>query len=157
MFTPPYILLLIRTFLTLEGIAGRVDPDFNIYSMAMPWAMRRSLSPSSSDGVAALRRTLLTDDNRVQWARILELLNDAQGTGPDEQAAASPAAAAATSLASSSDAARAAAMNDAVGSLLGSRPGAALRKTLSDLDSTDLAARLVSKEGRAIRHAAALA
>ena len=42
MFTPPYILLLIRTFLTLEGIAGRVDPDFNIYEMAMPWAICRS-------------------------------------------------------------------------------------------------------------------
>ena len=33
MFTPPYILLLIRTFLTLEGIAARVDPEFNIYEM----------------------------------------------------------------------------------------------------------------------------
>ena len=28
---PRYILLLIRTFLTLEGIAGQVDPNFNIY------------------------------------------------------------------------------------------------------------------------------
>ena len=60
MFTPPYILLLIRTFLTLEGIASRVDPDFNIYEMAMPWAMRRSLSPESTEGVAALRSILLT-------------------------------------------------------------------------------------------------
>ena len=60
MFTPPYILLLIRTFLTLEGIASRVDPEFNIYEMAMPWAMRRSLSPESTEGVAALRSILLT-------------------------------------------------------------------------------------------------
>ena len=36
MATPPYVLLLIRTFLTLEGIAGRVDPNFNIYEMTMP-------------------------------------------------------------------------------------------------------------------------
>ena len=57
MVTPPYILLLIRTFLTREGIAGRVDPDFNIYEMAMPWAMRRSLSPESAEGVAALLRS----------------------------------------------------------------------------------------------------
>ena len=42
MFTPPYVLLLIRTFLTLEGIAARVDPDFNIYEMAMVW---RALPP----------------------------------------------------------------------------------------------------------------
>ena len=53
--------------------------------------------------------------------------------------------------------AKTAAMNDAVGSLLGSRPGLALRRALSDVDSTDLAARLVSKEGRPLRHAAALA
>ena len=33
MYTPPYIILLIRTFLTLEGIAGKVDPDFNIYEV----------------------------------------------------------------------------------------------------------------------------
>ena len=37
MFTPPYCLLLIRTFLTLEGIAAQVDPDFNIYEMALPF------------------------------------------------------------------------------------------------------------------------
>ena len=30
MYTPPYILLLIRTFLTLEGIAAKVDPEFNM-------------------------------------------------------------------------------------------------------------------------------
>merc|ERR1711862_171238 len=29
-FTPPYVLLLIRTFLTLEGMAASIDPDFNI-------------------------------------------------------------------------------------------------------------------------------
>ena len=32
-YTPPYIILLIRTFLTLEGIAGQVDPNFNIYQV----------------------------------------------------------------------------------------------------------------------------
>ena len=61
-----YVLLLIRTFLTLEGIAARVDPDFNIYEMAMPWAVRRSLSPGSAEGIATLRSTFLTSDNRVQ-------------------------------------------------------------------------------------------
>ena len=41
MFTPPYVLLLIRTFLTLEGIAARVDPDFNIYEMVYVRSRRR--------------------------------------------------------------------------------------------------------------------
>ena len=39
-FTPPYILLLIRTFLTLEGVAGQVDENFNIYEAALPWAIQ---------------------------------------------------------------------------------------------------------------------
>ena len=59
MFTPPYCLLLIRTFLTLEGIAAQVDPDFNIYEMALPFALRRSLAPSSKEGVETLRKSLL--------------------------------------------------------------------------------------------------
>ena len=36
MYTPPYVLLLIRTFLTLEGIAAKVDPNFNIYEVIWP-------------------------------------------------------------------------------------------------------------------------
>ena len=57
----------------------------------------------------------------------------------------------------SNEAAKASAMNDAVGSLLGSTSGLALRQTLKDLDSTDLILKVVSKEGRALRHAAAQA
>ena len=34
--TPPYIVLLVRTFLTLEGIAAKADPDFNIYTASLP-------------------------------------------------------------------------------------------------------------------------
>ena len=74
MYTPPYVILLIRTFLTLEGIAGQVDlpprlehttdgaapsslssspppappsqvdPSFNIYEVALPWAVQRALA-----------------------------------------------------------------------------------------------------------------
>ena len=63
----------------------------------------------------------------------------------------------ANSLSASNEQAKAAAMNDAVGSLLGSRPGLALRRALCDIDSTDLTERLVSSDGRPLRHAAALA
>ena len=114
-------------FLTLEGIGGRVDPDFNIYEMAMPWAVRRSLSPSSADGMQALRSTLLTPDNRVQWDRLLDLVADATASSaPPAPAAtaevepvvdaAGDAAGDADSKAASNEAAKASAMNDAVGS-----------------------------------------
>lgn len=46
MYTPPYVLLLIRTFLTLEGIAAKVDPSFNIYEV-MTWAA------TALEGIAA--------------------------------------------------------------------------------------------------------
>eukprot|EP00964_Phaeocystis_antarctica_P144049 scaffold109744_cov51-Phaeocystis_antarctica.AAC.1 len=58
MYTPPYIILLIRTFLTLEGIAGKVDPEFNIYEVALPWAVQRALSPLTQDGIDTLRSSL---------------------------------------------------------------------------------------------------
>jgi len=165
MFTPPYVLLLIRTFLTLEGIAARVDPDFNIYEMAMPWAVRRSLSPMSADGIATMRSTLLTPDNRVQWDRVLELLPKTEEAAESDAPSPPPAAATldaataaeATAKRASNEAAQAEAMNDAVMSLLGSSEGAALRRALNDLDSTDLALKLVSREARALRQGAALA
>jgi predicted unusual protein kinase regulating ubiquinone biosynthesis (AarF/ABC1/UbiB family) len=155
MFTPPYIILLLRTFLTLEGIAAQVDPNFNIYEMAMPWALRRSLSQSSEKGMATLRATLLRPDNRVQWDRLLELVgeatksNDAEKTHDLDEAA--------RAKASSTEAARVSAMNDAMNSVLGSTSGATLRRALFDMDSTDLLIRLVSREAKSLRHSAALA
>lgn len=159
MATPPYVLLLIRTFLTLEGIAGRVDPDFNIYEMAMPWAVRRSLSPSTREGVKTLRNTLLTTDDRVRWSRLLELLEQQQQEAVAEtEKAKERSAVAATEDAAKADAghdvAKADAMNDAVVSLIGSPEGAVLRRLVRDVDSIDLVSRLLSKEGRPLRQKA---
>jgi len=154
LFTPPYVLLLIRTFLTLEGISARVDPDFNIYEMAFPWAVRRSLSPSTPDGVNTLRSTLLTEDNRVQWERFMRLAKEAL-TSPEESDASKTAGH--DPKAEASKAAKNAAMNDAVISLLGSTNGITLRKALKDLDSTDLIKHLNTKEARVIRAALAKA
>ncbi|KAH8075649.1 hypothetical protein JL721_1663 [Aureococcus anophagefferens] len=141
MFTPPYVLLLVRTFLTLEGIAAEVDPNFNIYEMSLPWAVRRSLAPSSAAGVDALRATLLTPENRVQWRRLLDLV-------PTEAAEA-----AAAEKTASTEQAKQEAMNDAVGSPR-SPLGAALRQVLNEVDLNDLLARLRSREGRPLRRAA---
>ena len=77
MFTPPYIILLTRTFLTLEGIANQVDPAFNVYEVALPWAVRRALAPSTVKGAATLRSSILTDDGTFQWGRIDDLIEEA--------------------------------------------------------------------------------
>ena len=83
MYSPPYIILLIRTFLTLEGIAGQVDPNFNIYEVSLPWALRRALSPSTEDGARQLRSSILTADNQLQWEKIMTLLRDALSSSSD--------------------------------------------------------------------------
>lgn len=78
MYTPPYIILLIRTFLTLEGIAGQVDPNFNIYEVALPWAVQRALSPSTGSARKTLRSTLLDNSNAFQWDRVDTLVEQQQ-------------------------------------------------------------------------------
>jgi len=92
MYTPPYIILLIRTFLTLEGIAGQVDPNFNIYEVALPWAVQRALSPSTSSARKTLRSSLLTDGNTFQWERVEELIQQQQAEEAEKKQEARKAA-----------------------------------------------------------------
>ena len=142
-FTPPSVLLLIRTYLTLEGIAAKVDPKFNIYEMAMPWAVRKSLSPSTEKGINVLRTTLMTEDNRIQWDRLTSL-----ALRQEDGATSSPT--------NKMDSAKKAAMNDAVGGLLGSTEGRPLRRALVDLDTSDLVWKLIhTQEGRMLLRKAA--
>lgn len=165
MSTPPYVLLLIRTFLTLEGIAGRVDPDFNIYEMAMPWAIRRSLSPSTLEGISTLRSTILTKDDRIQWSRVLEFVETAMVENEKEEVASSidkqpiktDAVVDEAPKQKSADSTKSGAMNDAVVTLLGSPEGTVLRRMIRDLDSIDLVARLLSKDAKPLRKQAVMA
>ena len=164
MSTPPYVLLLIRTFLTLEGIAGRVDPDFNIYEMAMPWAIRRSLSPSTIDGIETLRSTVLTKDDRIQWSRLLELVEAAANEEEKEESTKKPSDKQEVILVQDGNVSsteqsttKSVAMNEAVVTLLGSPEGNVLRRMISDLDSIDLVGRLLSSEAKPLRKQAIMA
>jgi len=143
-FTPPYVLLLIRTFLTLEGIAASVDPDFNIYEMSVPWVVRRSLSPSTQKGIDVFRSTILTDDNRIQWKRLLELVPVKDNVVSESVTVSEEV----QQKKREQEDAKQAAMKDAVGTLLGSIDGKALRSVLKDLDTTDLMMKLASRDGR---------
>ena len=181
-FTPPYVLLLIRTFLTLEGIAAQVDPDFNIYEMSLPWVVKRTLSPSTKKGRKVLRNTILKPDNTIQWERIMELMEmqkmaNAAAEETDDSTADETSEPATTVVESSSldkedeksptiaaaktpeekarkkkefAAAQQGAMKDAIGTLLGSTNGRALRGVLKDLDTPDLIWKLGSRQGRPI-------
>ena len=95
--TPPYIVLLIRTFLTLEGIAAKADPEFNIYIAALPYAIRRAMAPATEEGQKLMRDAFLNpEDDTIRWERIEELLSGAAaGAGGDEGDAGATSAAAA--------------------------------------------------------------
>lgn len=82
-------LLLTTLFLRLFV---QVDPDFNIYEVALPWAVQRALSPSTAAGAATLRQALLTDANTFQWDRIDALLEQQRADAAEAEAAASTAA-----------------------------------------------------------------
>jgi len=173
--TPPYIVLLCRTFLTLEGLADRVDPDFSVYTASLPYAVRRSLSPETSKGETALREALLTAEGEFRWERLTEILERAQkfsgghGEGTtEEQGATGVAKAAETRLVAASSHGSRHASGDAgattepptsasgtIAGLLGSTEGAALRRVTRDADSFKLAEHLASDAGRPLRRAGA--
>jgi len=97
MLTPPYVALLCRTFITLEGLLGddpQLAKEFNIYEVALPFAIGRVLSPRTRRGQAALRTTLLRDAQRhahdrrrggkaVNWSALVELLGASEASTSD--------------------------------------------------------------------------
>ena len=173
MFTPPYIILLTRTFLTLEGIANQVDPAFNVYEVALPWAVRRALAPSTVKGAATLRSSILTDDGTFQWGRIDDLIEEATADTPEPaptaETDASPASGRGRLMAAEAAQAKpqfegadagaqrvhAAKPADALTTVLGSPAGSTLRRVARDLDSTDLLLGLARRRNRPARRLAA--
>jgi predicted unusual protein kinase regulating ubiquinone biosynthesis (AarF/ABC1/UbiB family) len=74
---PAYYALIIRSLVTLDGIAITVDPDFKVLSKAYPYVARRLLS----DPAPQLRNSLqalLFQDGSFRWNRLENLLNNAK-------------------------------------------------------------------------------
>jgi predicted unusual protein kinase regulating ubiquinone biosynthesis (AarF/ABC1/UbiB family) len=74
---PPYYALIIRSLVTLEGIAIYIDPEFKVLSEAYPYVAKRLLT----DPAPALRASLqdlLFKDNRFRWNRLENLLKNAR-------------------------------------------------------------------------------
>lgn len=129
MLTPPYVVLITRTFVTLEGFVQRVDPDFNIYTMALPVTLRRLISPATPGAKESLRRRVLTEDGGVQW-RTLEALLEATKKAPP----------AAEGIASADSGFK------PMEGLLGSTAGQTIRRLAYDVDASRLLADLVSPQ-----------
>ena len=62
MLTPPFIALLCRTFITLEGLLAEDElmaSSYNVYETSLPFAVCRLLSPRTLKGQRELRSSFL--------------------------------------------------------------------------------------------------
>ena len=73
---PPYYALIIRSLITLEGIALSVDPKFKILGAAYPYFARRLMEDENPELRNSLKE-MIFDDNDLKWERLNDLLKSA--------------------------------------------------------------------------------
>lgn len=76
---PAYFALIIRSLVTLEGIAINVDPNFKVLSEAYPYIAKRLLTDSAPELRTSLKDLLFKDGN-FRWNRLENLLRNAKGS-----------------------------------------------------------------------------
>ena len=74
---PAYYALIIRSMVTLEGIAIGIDPNFKVLSKAYPYVAKRLLTDPSQELRSSLR-DLLFKDGTFRWNRLENLLRNAR-------------------------------------------------------------------------------
>lgn len=74
---PAYYALIIRSLVTLEGIAINVDPNFKVLSKAYPYVAKRLLTDESPQLRSSLR-DLLFKQGDFRWNRLENLLRNAR-------------------------------------------------------------------------------
>jgi predicted unusual protein kinase regulating ubiquinone biosynthesis (AarF/ABC1/UbiB family) len=74
---PAYYALIIRSMVTLEGIAIGIDPNFKVLSKAYPYISKRLLTDPSPELRESLK-DLLFKDNSFRWNRLENLLRNAK-------------------------------------------------------------------------------
>ena len=73
---PPYYALIIRSLLTLEGIALSVDPNFKILGAAYPYFAKRLMEDPDPQLRESLKE-MLFDNKQFKWDRLEDLLSNA--------------------------------------------------------------------------------
>ncbi|MDJ1175425.1 ABC1 kinase family protein [Roseofilum capinflatum] len=76
---PAYYALIIRSLVTLEGIAINVNPNFKVLSKAYPYVAKRLLTDQSPELRTSLRE-LLFKDGSFRWNRLENLLKNARNS-----------------------------------------------------------------------------
>lgn len=74
---PAYYALIIRSMVTLEGIAIGIDPEFKVLSKAYPYVAKRLLTDNSQELRDSLK-ALLFKDGSFRWNRLENLLRNAK-------------------------------------------------------------------------------
>lgn len=74
---PAYYALIIRSLVTLEGIAINVDPNFKVLSKAYPYVAKRLLVDPAPELRASLQALLFKEGN-FRWNRLENLLRNAK-------------------------------------------------------------------------------
>lgn len=74
---PAYYALIVRSLITMEGIAMSVDPNFKVLSAAYPYVAKRLLTDTSPELRASLKDLLFKDES-FRWNRLENLLNNAR-------------------------------------------------------------------------------
>lgn len=74
---PAYYALIIRSMVTLEGIAIGIDPNFKVLSKAYPYVAKRLLTDPSQELRTSLQN-LLFKDGSFRWNRLENLLINAK-------------------------------------------------------------------------------
>ena len=82
---PPYTILLVRTFATLEGLAAKCDASFNMYEACLPYAVRRGLAPTTEEGKKELRDTLINSKGEFAFENFQESIDLIQRMQVDEE------------------------------------------------------------------------
>lgn len=80
---PAYYALIIRSLVTLEGIAIGIDPNFKVLSKAYPYVAKRLLTDPSPELRASLR-DLLFKEGSFRWNRLENLLRNAKDSSDFE-------------------------------------------------------------------------
>ena len=73
---PPYYALIIRSLVTLEGIALSVDPEFKILGAAYPYFARRLMEDPDPQLRQSLKE-MLFDGDAFRWSRLEDLVSSA--------------------------------------------------------------------------------
>ena len=76
---PAYYALIIRSLVTLDGIAITVDPDFKVLSKAYPYVARRLLTDPAPQLRTSLQQ-LLFQNGSFRWNRLENLLKNAKNS-----------------------------------------------------------------------------